>query len=211
MAEQKSQQERADEVASVIAEFVEAITHHILHARKVYPREAFERTRLYGVAIQRSRHPGLISYIADTTAAMRPMIASGAVRKVAIVVQSHDRSECIERYLLNIDVPAASVHGSSTTELSSAADVERRLAGCFTKASVVAQQQPPLPEGATFELVAYSSERPGGSDYWVEEGPIGGSRRLEVQEHKALKAIKDCNTSVLNASLVLEQSSSNNR
>ena len=202
----------AEEAASVLTEFIEAITHHILHARKVYPREAFERTRMYGVAVQRCRHPGLRSYISETASSQRALIASGSVRKVAITLLTSDRSMCIERYLINLDVPAAHTYGGSKStpaaarERSTADDVERRLAGCFTKASVVAQQQKLLPEGAAFELVAYSSERSHNSEFWVEEGPIGGSGRLELQQPKQLKAIKDCQSSVLSATLALETS-----
>ena len=46
-----------------ICEFVEALIHQVLHLRKVYSADLFERQRLYGISVLRSRHPELNDYI----------------------------------------------------------------------------------------------------------------------------------------------------
>ena len=55
----------------VITEFLEAATHHTLHARGVYPKELFEARAFYGARVQKSRHPDLDAYVADAVHALR--------------------------------------------------------------------------------------------------------------------------------------------
>jgi mitotic spindle assembly checkpoint protein MAD2B len=56
---------------SVILEFVEACVQQVLWVREVYSRELFERCRLYGVSLFRSRHPQLNDYIHQTVQSLR--------------------------------------------------------------------------------------------------------------------------------------------
>ena len=51
------------EFVNVFSEFVEAVIHQILHLRRVYKPELFERHRLYGITTRKSRHPDLNEYI----------------------------------------------------------------------------------------------------------------------------------------------------
>ena len=51
------------EFVNVFCEFVEAVIHQILHLRRIYRPELFERHRLYGVTTRKSRHPDLNEYI----------------------------------------------------------------------------------------------------------------------------------------------------
>lgn len=48
---------------NVFCEFVEAVIHQVLHLRRVYKADLFERCRLYGITTRKSRHPGLNEYI----------------------------------------------------------------------------------------------------------------------------------------------------
>lgn len=51
------------EFVNVFCEFVEAVIHQILHLRRIYRPELFERHRLYGITTLKSRHPDLNEYI----------------------------------------------------------------------------------------------------------------------------------------------------
>ena len=51
------------EFVDVFCEFVEAVIHQILHLRRIYRPELFERHRLYGITTRKSRHPDLNEYI----------------------------------------------------------------------------------------------------------------------------------------------------
>lgn len=51
------------EFANVFCEFLEAVIHQILHLRRIYRPELFERQRLYGITTRKSRHPDLNEYI----------------------------------------------------------------------------------------------------------------------------------------------------
>jgi mitotic spindle assembly checkpoint protein MAD2B len=60
-----------DSLVDVLLEFLEALIHQVLFIRQLYSPELFERQRLYGIAVRRSRHPELNAYIADAVAGLR--------------------------------------------------------------------------------------------------------------------------------------------
>ncbi|CAN0564148.1 unnamed protein product, partial [Ectocarpus sp. 12 AP-2014] len=52
-------------VVDNLVEFLEAATHSLLHSRRAYPQDIFERRRKYGVPVWMSRHPELNAYISE--------------------------------------------------------------------------------------------------------------------------------------------------
>lgn len=46
-----------------LCEFLEAAVHTVLLSRQLYALELFERQRLYGIFVQKARHPELCAYI----------------------------------------------------------------------------------------------------------------------------------------------------
>lgn len=60
-----------DSLVDLLLEFLEALVHQVLFVREVYSPELFERQRLYGIAVRRSRHPDLNAYIADAVAGLK--------------------------------------------------------------------------------------------------------------------------------------------
>ena len=53
-------------VPELICEYLEAVTHELIYRRGVYDPNIFERERLYGIAVHKSRHPELNLYISDS-------------------------------------------------------------------------------------------------------------------------------------------------
>lgn len=62
------------DVVDMLLEFWEAAVHAILAARGLYRPDLFTRERLYGLAVQRARHPGLCAYIANALQELRVML-----------------------------------------------------------------------------------------------------------------------------------------
>lgn len=60
-----------DSLVDVLLEFLEALVHQVLFVRELYAPELFERQRLYGIAVRRSRHPDLNAYIAGAVGGLR--------------------------------------------------------------------------------------------------------------------------------------------
>lgn len=60
-----------DEFADLICEYCEAATHEILYLRNIYNRDTFQRERLYGIALHKSRHPELNFYISDSILSLK--------------------------------------------------------------------------------------------------------------------------------------------
>jgi hypothetical protein len=80
----------AVEAANLICEYCEAAIHEILFLRNIYNRDIFQKERLYGIALHKSRHPDLILYISDS-------ILSLKVRNAPLLAQIIFR--CIDVYI----------------------------------------------------------------------------------------------------------------
>lgn len=63
--------ESSETTTEVVCEFLEAVVHQILFLRRLYDRDIFERERLYGIAVHRSRHPELNAYICEAVAGLK--------------------------------------------------------------------------------------------------------------------------------------------
>lgn len=59
------------QVAALLCECLEAIVHQLLFVRQLYSPELFERQRLYGVAVRKSRHPELNQYISEVVSSLQ--------------------------------------------------------------------------------------------------------------------------------------------
>ena len=57
--------------AELVCEFLEVVTHEILYLRKIYTPEIFERERLYGIVVHKSRHPELNLYVSDALLSLK--------------------------------------------------------------------------------------------------------------------------------------------
>jgi mitotic spindle assembly checkpoint protein MAD2B len=58
-------------VVDLLLEFLEAFVHQVLCLRHLYSPELFERKRIYGVAVRRSRHPDLNDYIHEVVSSLK--------------------------------------------------------------------------------------------------------------------------------------------
>lgn len=65
MSEKLSEREEQD-ILNAIVEFIQAAVHSVLYYRSIYPRESFERCRLYGIVVFRNRHPDVVRYVEES-------------------------------------------------------------------------------------------------------------------------------------------------
>jgi hypothetical protein len=72
--------------AALLAATLETWAHQLLFQRHIYPRETFGPTRFLGVRCQACRHPGVVSYIADTVGVAVPALMTGAADVLSLVV-----------------------------------------------------------------------------------------------------------------------------
>jgi hypothetical protein len=178
MASTSQRRSQVDLRLDVITEFLEAATHHTLHARGVYPKDLFESRAFYGARVQRSRHPDLETYIGDAIHALRVPISRGDVQRVVLVIKEGDAGQDglpLERHVFDFCLRPGYLHKTPTAE-----DVNQlaaAFAACMSKISFLDSTLPPIPggvlSGVTFELVAYANKqgiaRELGTDAWSEE------------------------------------------
>jgi hypothetical protein len=61
----------AEELVSVLLQFLEVAVHTAVYASNLYTKDAFERCRIFSTFTRRSRHPELNSYISSTINRLR--------------------------------------------------------------------------------------------------------------------------------------------
>jgi mitotic spindle assembly checkpoint protein MAD2B len=94
---------------SAFTQFLTAYTHTLLYLRTLYPRTSFVHSRFHNTPVYQSRHPEVCEWIRDAITAVRHVLLSGTVSRLAIVVYSYDpdgkaagSAKIMERYMLDV-------------------------------------------------------------------------------------------------------------
>ncbi|DBB04621.1 hypothetical protein WJX77_012570 [Trebouxia sp. C0004] len=162
------------EFVNVFCEFVEAVIHQILHLRRIYRPELFERHRLYGITTRRSRHPDLNEYIHSIAISLKGALLQGLLNKVTVNVLGQD-GMLVERYVLQSKVTVPKLVDLDPVEL------EHALRGFLLKLQFADAWMKPLPQGCAFEVAAYTTDRSSlPLQLWIEDEEC--ERRLGAPE-----------------------------
>eukprot|EP00958_Prasinococcus_capsulatus_P022902 scaffold3296_cov405-Prasinococcus_capsulatus_cf.AAC.21 len=105
-----------EQLAAVLLECVEACIHYTLCARELYPPQAFELCRLYGLAVRRCRHPQVVSYVHDLLQSLKPLLFTGELEEIWLVVQDSSARPC-ERYIFSTSLPRSAANGQTDAAL----------------------------------------------------------------------------------------------
>jgi mitotic spindle assembly checkpoint protein MAD2B len=149
---------RSMDAHGTIQSYIEASIHLILHQRRVYPSEVFERRRLFDVTVFRSRHVELNDYIALVARGARELLDRGEADALVVSILGEHRDtgsslgdpEVLERFRLEFRMPPTAGHqgGAASSSSSSPLDVETlqaHLRGFLLKLHVCDSLLPPLP------------------------------------------------------------------
>ena len=97
-----------------LCDFLSAAIHLILYARRVYPRDIFERRRHLDVTVFRSRHKELNEHVALVVRGARGLLERGEADALVVAILG-SRGEALERFRFElrlasdgrvVDVPA---------------------------------------------------------------------------------------------------------
>jgi mitotic spindle assembly checkpoint protein MAD2B len=223
----------SDSLVDITLEFLEAVIHEILFTRELYRRDIFECRRLYGLAVHRSRHPDLNTYIEDALHGLKDPIAASTLRKLSLVVLSPPETQTIilERFILeprllmltdSTSLAAATNNNDNDTQARlRLQELESHLRAFFLKLQYVHASLPPLPQGCSFEIVAYMATRSGpgclpNDHHWAEEdisnngssNSMGHSIEFSSDDNPHIIPIKSCTVQgLLEMQLYIEQPS----
>ncbi|KAI5055428.1 hypothetical protein GOP47_0028949 [Adiantum capillus-veneris] len=162
--DRNKQRPHADEVASLLAEFLEVAITLVLSVRGLYPPEVFERRRYLNVPVPCARHPELREYINSAVTSAIPWIQKGIVEKLAVVIVDKSNTP-LEKFTFQVQVHQESNGQFMKTE------TEYALRAFFLKLSVSQPFLEPLPPEISWEIVIFSKELPGDAEgkghFWV--------------------------------------------
>ena len=92
---------REDESEAYL-QLVEVCVHVVLAARGVYPPEAFERRRAWGVVAAQARHPRVCEAVAAALRSARPLVARGTVEAMVLLLADAGTGAPREQYVFTL-------------------------------------------------------------------------------------------------------------
>lgn len=157
-----------------LREFLEAAIHQLIHVRGLYPDAMFERRRIYGIPVKRSRHPDVNAYIETSVHSLQELIDRGSIQKLAVIILDEE-DKAVERHVFSF-----SLKNKEITTTRDVDDVEQAFKGFLLKINALGSMECTVQDGWTFEVVLYSSDREyPGIEQWVEEDVQEG--RIEIK------------------------------
>ena len=126
-----------------LCDFLSCAVHLVLWARRVYPREAFERRRHLDVTVFRSRHVELNEYIALIVQGARQLMERGEADRLVIAVRSG--RVVFERFRFDVRYDGRAVDLDALRE---------QLRGFLLKLLTCDAQLGPLPYDAELDFTA---------------------------------------------------------
>ncbi|CBJ29113.1 HORMA domain protein [Ectocarpus siliculosus] len=145
------QQGWSEAVVDILVEFLEAATHSLLHSRRAYPQDIFERRRKYGVPVWMSRHPELNAYISEVLLRAKSLMEQGVVRRVLVcffLEEEHVDQAPVERVAFDVRVED---DGDDSVDSTSLQDVEDQLRSALLQIQKSSAHLPTR-QGCTFAL-----------------------------------------------------------
>lgn len=162
--DRNKQQSPPEEIAALLAEFLEVAITLVLSVRGIYPPEVFERRRYLNVPVQWSRHPELREYISSAVTSALPWIQKGIVEKLAVIFVDNNKKP-LEKFTFHLQV-----HQEHNGQIP-ATEIEYALRAFFLKLSASESYLETLPPDTTWEIVLFSKQLPGDAEgkghFWV--------------------------------------------
>lgn len=89
----------------------------ILYQRGVYPPEAFEQRRQYGLAVMVTSDARLASYLATVLEALEGWLETGTLQKLVLVIAGTPEGDVLERWTFDVRADAGVVAGEGDAPL----------------------------------------------------------------------------------------------
>lgn len=193
----------------ILSEFLEVAIHSILYVRHIYPSGIFVRRKKYNVPVQVSCHPGVTTYIQDTVTSLRPLISSGELEKVVIVI-SNSKHQPMERFVFEI----APVTSPSLDNDSYLLRLEQSLRAFMLKLNVCEAMLSPLPKDCSWSMQIHTKES--AAEYLQNPASLQDFSWVEADKQQTsladpqLVPIKATSTDIIQMQLYAEETSLKN-
>ncbi|XP_077509984.1 DNA polymerase zeta subunit 2 isoform X1 [Amblyomma americanum] len=150
--------------ADIVAELLELAIHNILHSRKLYPEDMFQKSWKNNIPVHLVSHPMVIDYIDSCVMTMHKLLQRNELRKMVVhITDSNHRP--LEQFVFEVTVP---VEGSSSRsglsrkqkeeEDSYLLDVEAAARAICLKVTACDSVLQDNPQGCSFSIQLHVAE-----------------------------------------------------
>lgn len=204
-----------DQIADILLEFIEAFFHQVIYVRQLYSHQIFEKTRLYGIVIQRARHPELHKYIHDIIADLKLSLVQGTLQKIVLAITTtrslHEdittsipTTTVLEQYVIqpSISLTNNNNNNSNRQQQEDLIDIQSQLRAALLKLSHIDATLPDLPENCSFDVFVHmnpqQTDMPGSTQCmfslqsWIQEKNLSILSAPTAKKSFYIVPIKSC-------------------
>ncbi|XP_055329488.1 mitotic spindle assembly checkpoint protein MAD2A-like [Paramacrobiotus metropolitanus] len=139
----------SENVADIVAEYLEYAIQHILCTRMVYPKSSFMEVHKFSMSLEVLKDPHLKVYVDRNIKKARDLLASGHLQRCVLVIAKISTGEVVERWQFSMDdsnsgmvTDLPNLHNKITQSL-------KQVGVCFL---------PPLDADCSFKILLYTDK-----------------------------------------------------
>lgn len=155
--------------AQIVSEFFNYAVNSVLFQRGVYPQQAFESQRKYGLQVMVTADRELKSYLDAVVGQMQEWLARGVLQKMVLVLTSPDTLEVAERWTFDIITDSASADG--TVVAKTEREINAEIAAIIRQITASVSFLPLLEDSCTFDLLMYTKQDLDVPEDWEDSEP----------------------------------------
>eukprot|EP00455_Lapot_gusevi_P056775 TRINITY_DN9517_c0_g1_i1.p1 TRINITY_DN9517_c0_g1~~TRINITY_DN9517_c0_g1_i1.p1 ORF type:complete len:204 (-),score=49.59 TRINITY_DN9517_c0_g1_i1:229-840(-) len=164
----------------IVTEFFNYSINSVLYQRGLYPPEAFNPVKKYGLSMMVSIDAGLNRYLEQVLKQLSEWLMAGSVQKLVIVISNLDTGRPVERWVFDIETDQETLQTGRAQEKSEK-DIMREIQAIIRQITSPVTFLPLLDFPCTFDLLVYAQSQVSVPQEWEESDPKYISKSNEVR------------------------------
>lgn len=140
----------------IVTEFFHYAVNSILFQRGVYPSEAFQTQKKYGLSMMVTTDGRLSKYLTNVLMQMEDWMLKGDLQKMVMVITSAASKEVLERWSFDIETDEAVKENSNTNYEKPESQIMSEIQAIIRQVTASITFLPLLDEKCTFDLLVYT-------------------------------------------------------
>ncbi|KAK9806247.1 hypothetical protein WJX72_007181 [[Myrmecia] bisecta] len=154
----------------VVTEFFGYAVNSILYQRGIYPPEAFQQQRKYGLSMMVTADEGLTKYLSNVLQQMSEWLLQGVLQKMVLVITSVNTKEVLERWTFDLHTDAEVLNNGNVPEKPES-EIMSEIQAIIRQITASVTFLPLLNDPCTFDLLVYTDAASDVPTEWEESDP----------------------------------------
>ncbi|GAX76079.1 hypothetical protein CEUSTIGMA_g3522.t1 [Chlamydomonas eustigma] len=157
--------------AQTVAEFFKFGVNNILYQRGVYPEEAFEAKKQYGLSLWQTTDEKLNQYLTGVLTQTRAWLEEGCLRQLVLVITEAGTKEVLERWTFDIDTNKDVISGSGPLPDKPEKEITSEIQAIMRQITASVTFLPLLETRCTIDILVYTTSLDSLPEEWEDSAP----------------------------------------